>query len=579
MNGTASVLSDDAVPYADLWRSTEQFSVLDACFGDGSSFATLRKAWKNSPGSCRKLHYIGLCGSQIGPPPQGFQHSWPLPLLGHHHIPLSDDPEIQLTLVFGKTCKALATLAATFDLLLLLGEEHQAADLARISRRGTTLYTLSSSAPYWDALQRAGFALEAKTTLFIRGRFRGDHQRRQCAQLYSGNKHAIVIGAGLAGTAAAASLANRNWRVTVFEKQQAPAMGASGNLAAAISPMLSKDDGIAARLSRACFLALLAELRRLDNTPHPAKWEACGLLQMAKDDKETALFRDIIKRSVYPPQFVRFLNKDEASAQAGCPVPGAGFYFPQGGWVNPPSLCRARLQSPQIRLSSNTDIAEIRFEKGVWRVYEKHSGCLAEAPVLILANAFEAAHFSQCEKMHFKKVRGQVTHLTQKDLPPFHCVISRNGYLTPTVEGLSSLGATYDFDSDEQELDAECQRVNLARISSLLDGIAIGPRELSGRVGFRSLTADRLPVVGAIPDYAALSTGTPTLHAIARQQGLYGLLGLGSRGVVWSTLAGETLAAMIEGEPSPLPSDLLAAIDPARFLQRESRRSNPTRTS
>lgn len=579
MNGPASVFSDDAGPSADLWRSAERFCVLDTCFGDGSSFAALRKTWKNSPGSCRKLHYIGLCGDQDAPPPHDFQQIWPLPLPGHHHIPLSHDPEIQLTLVFGKPRKALQTLAATFDLLLLRGEELQAADLARVSRRGTTFYTRSQSEGFWDALQRAGFTLDEKTTLLSRGSFRGDHQRTHCAKPYSGSKHAIVIGAGLAGTAAAASLATRNWSVTVFEKQQAPATGASGNLAAAISPMLSKDDGIAARLSRACFLALLAELRRLDTSPHPAKWAACGLLQLAKDDKEAALFRDILGSSVYPPQFVRLLNKDEASAQAGHQVPGAGFYFPQGGWVNPPSLCHARLQSPQIRLCHNTGISDIGFENGVWSVYDQHSGCLAEAPVLILANAFEAARFSQCEKMHFKKVRGQVTHLAQKDLPPFHGVITRNGYLTPAVEGLSSVGATYDFDSDEKELDAECQQVNLARISSLLEGVVIGPRELAGRVGFRSLTADRLPVIGAIPDYAALSSGAPNVKTSARQQGLYGLLGLGSRGAVWSTLAGETLAAMIEGEPSPLPSDLLGAMDPARFLEREYRRSNSTRMS
>jgi len=579
MNGPASVFSDDAGPSAVLWRSTERFCVLDTCFGNGSSFATLRKTWKNSPGNCRKLHYIGLCGDQDAPPPHDFQQSWPLPLPGHHHIPLSNDPEIQLTLVFGKTRKALQTLAATFDLLLLLGEEHHAADLARVSRRGTTFYTRSKSEVFWDALQRAGFTIEENSTLFTRGSFRGAHQRTHCAKPYSGSKRAIVIGAGLAGTAAAASLASRNWSVTVFEKQQAPAMGASGNLAAAISPMLSKDDGIAARLSRACFLALLAELRRLDASPHPAKWAACGLLQLAKDDKEAALFRDVIESSVYPPQFVRFLNKDEASAQAGCQVPGAGFYFPQGGWVNPPSLCHARLHSPQIRLCHNIDISDIGFEKGVWRVQDKHSGYLEEAPVLILANAFEAARFSQCEKMHFKKVRGQVTHLAPTALPPYHGVISRNGYLTPALEGLCSLGATYDFDSDEKELDAECQQVNLARISSLLDGVAIGPRELAGRVGFRSLTADRLPVIGAIPDYTALSTGTPNVKTIARRQGLYGLLGLGSRGVVWSTLAGETLAALIEGEPSPLPSDLLGAMDPARFLEREYRKSNSTRMS
>ena len=84
-------------------------------------------------------------------------------------------------------------------------------------------------------------------------------------------------------------------------------------------------------------------------------------------------------------------------------------------------------------------------------------------------------------------------------------------------------------------------------------------------------------MIGAVPDYAAANAQTHS-KGITRQQGLYALLGLGSRGAVWSTLAGETLAALIEGEPSPLSSDLLEAMDPARFLERERRTlgSNPS---
>lgn len=578
MNGTASVLSDGAVPPSDLWRSAERFSVLDTCFGNGSSFTKLRDAWKHSPGKCRKLYYTGLCGPEYTQPPPGFEPFWPLPLAGHHPIALSSEPDIQLTLVFGETGKTLQTIAATFDLLFLAGEEHQPADLARVSRPGTTLYTRIKNHSLLEALRRTGFTFGEPSDSLTRAQFRGQHQRTNYAQPYSGERHAIVVGAGLAGTAAAASLAARDWSVSVFEKHQTPANGASGNLGAAVSPMLSKDDGIAARLSRASFLALLAELRRLDRSPHPAIWAPCGLLQMAKDSKEEALFKEIVRCSAFPEQFVRLLSKDEAAIRAGHTVPATGFYFPQGGWVNPPSLCRARLQSPKIRLSNNTDISNIAFENGLWRVQTRDCECLAEAPILVLANAFEASLFAQSRELHFKKVRGQVTHLPEKDLPPFHCVISRNGYLTPSFEGLSSLGATYDFDSEEKELTEECQQQNLARLSSLLDGVCRSPGELAGRVGFRSLTADRLPVIGAIPDYAAVIPGATNFKKIAHQPGLYGLLGLGSRGVVWSTLAGETLAAMIEGEPSPLPSDLLGAVDPSRFLAREQRRSTPNRT-
>jgi tRNA 5-methylaminomethyl-2-thiouridine biosynthesis bifunctional protein len=77
-------------------------------------------------------------------------------------------------------------------------------------------------------------------------------------------------------------------------------------------------------------------------------------------------------------------------------------------------------------------------------------------------------------------------------------------------------------------------------------------------VGFRCVSADRLPLIGAFPNAAA--------------PGLYGLIALGSRGLTWAALGAELVAGMIEGEPPPLESDLLDATDPGRFALRRLRR-------
>jgi len=73
--------------------------------------------------------------------------------------------------------------------------------------------------------------------------------------------------------------------------------------------------------------------------------------------------------------------------------------------------------------------------------------------------------------------------------------------------------------------------------------------DLPGRVGQRCIAPDRLPLVGALPG----------------ETGVYGLLGYASRGLIWAPLMAELLAAMIEREPLPLPRELVAALDPARF--------------
>jgi tRNA 5-methylaminomethyl-2-thiouridine biosynthesis bifunctional protein len=55
---------------------------------------------------------------------------------------------------------------------------------------------------------------------------------------------------------------------------------------------------------------------------------------------------------------------------------------------------------------------------------------------------------------------------------------------------------------------------------------------------------------------------------VPRELGLYGFLGLGSRGVLWSGLGGECLAAQIAGEPCSVEQDILEALDPARWVFR-----------
>ncbi|HRD90637.1 MAG TPA: hypothetical protein PK752_20630, partial [Accumulibacter sp.] len=62
-----------------------------------------------------------------------------------------------------------------------------------------------------------------------------------------------------------------------------------------------------------------------------------------------------------------------------------------------------------------------------------------------------------------------------------------------------------------------------------------------------------------------------TLADLRRVPGLFMINGFGARGIVWSALAGELLACLIERSPPPLAADLVAAVDPGRFLLRRQR--------
>lgn len=567
MDGSGSKAAKGALPPPAPWLSAERFCILDTAFKDGMDFVRLRSLWEAFPGKCIHLHYIALCGEGAQPPPSELQTLWPPLLPGQHDLEL-DAGALRLTVIFGEPAAALRRLVAVCDLILLKEATLQAAGLARLARYGTAIQSTFNDTKTFGALEGSGFRLESASP-HIEGTYRGRSKRSSGWPRFTGERRAIVVGAGLAGSAAAASLSRRGWRVSVLEKRAHPALAASGNLAGVISPMLSKDDGVAARLSRASFLMLLRELRRIDAGGSPLEWSPCGVLQMAGNMKEELLLEEIIRKHAYPETFARFFNKDEASRHVGHEVPAGGVLFPQGGWVNPPSLCLARMQSALILLQTGVSVSRLEREDGRWRVFDDANLLLAEAPILVLANAFESALFTQGENLRFKKVRGQVTHVPAALLPPLGCVLSRDGYLAPPLHGQFSVGATYDFGSEEEALSLECQNLNLARVPCLIEGASVELGSLSGRVGFRTLTPDRLPVVGAMPDFQAHRGLHNTLAAVPRQPGLFTLLGLGSRGVVWSGLAGETLAALVEGEAPPLPLDLLEAMDPARFLIRE----------
>jgi tRNA 5-methylaminomethyl-2-thiouridine biosynthesis bifunctional protein len=87
------------------------------------------------------------------------------------------------------------------------------------------------------------------------------------------------------------------------------------------------------------------------------------------------------------------------------------------------------------------------------------------------------------------------------------------------------------------------------------------------------MAPDRLPLVGALPDYSAAAGKIERLRDVPRHAGLYGLLAYASRGLIWAPLAAEMLAAQLENEPLPLESTLAAALDPGRFMLKMQRKA------
>ena len=176
---------------------------------------------------------------------------------------------------------------------------------------------------------------------------------------------------------------------------------------------------------------------------------------------------------------------------------------------------------------------------------------IAEAPTLIVANAYDAKRLLPEARLPLASVRGQVTFLPHAATRALDVIVSGSGYVAPLPDGGHVVGATYQHDDAGEDVRAVDHRENLARAGKMLPGFAddVDPTALTGLAGFRATVPDRLPIFGA--------TQVP---------GIWTATGLGSRGLLWAPIGAELIASRLEGEPSPLPRDLAGALSPRRFL-------------
>ena len=583
------------------WRQRERFVILETGFGLGLNFLATWQAWRDDPQRSRRLHFVSfekhpftaadLAVAQRNWPEFAalageLQAHWPLPTPGIHRLRFADGNLI-LTLVLGDAATQLRAVNASVDAFFLDGfsparnpelwSPYLCKALARLAAPGATLATWSVAGAVRAALADAEFDLEkrpgfASKRHMLVGRFRS---RRPDRHPVPDDRRAIVIGAGIAGSTTAHALAGAGWQVSVLEQGSEPGCGASSNLAGMLRPLPSADDNRLSRLTRAGFLATRALLAGLPEV----RWSPCGVLHLAREAVHEAQQRRAVAQLGWPPELLQFVERDEAGRRLGQPVNIGGWWFPNGGWVQPSSLCKAALAAFPERIATRCSVAVNCLEqvkigaKTGWRALDANGTVLAEAPVLVMASGAAAPRFAQLAWLPQVAARGQVSHLPAARLAPLEVVLFQSGYAIPDIDGTRLIGASLSYDDDDPEERVADHADNLARIRLALPGFAadIDPAKLHGRVGFRPMSPDRLPIVGHVPE-ARPSSGNTRLHNLPRQPGLWCVQGFGARGIVWSALMADLLVSQLEGAPLPLENDLVNALDPARFLLRDARR-------
>ncbi|MFP5383523.1 MAG: FAD-dependent 5-carboxymethylaminomethyl-2-thiouridine(34) oxidoreductase MnmC [Gammaproteobacteria bacterium] len=407
-------------------------------------------------------------------------------------------------------------------------------------------------------------------------------------------RRAAVIGGGLAGCAAARALAERGWQVTLIEQRDALAAETSGNLAGAVYPKFSLHETAQNRWYRDSYLYALARLPQVLGVPDGVHWARCGLLQLpgGEEDDDHGKFAAIAACSRWPAAVLRAVDATEAGTLAGIEMESGGLWFAGAGWVHPPALCRALATHDGIALKAGTCVTALSSGEAGWSLRQQdvngedslagRGDGDADAheevfDVVVVANALAAGAFAQTSWLPLRRVRGQVTHVAATgESVALRAVVCHAGYVTPARDGVHCVGATFGPRDDDPAVRSTDHAENLADLASACPSLYValgdtGCDVVGGRTGFRAQTPDYLPVIGPIADAEAFAA-QPDGKAPPALPGLYVLGALGAKGISFSLLGAEIIAAQVEGEPLPVDSEVAAALAPGRFLQRARRR-------
>lgn len=557
--------------------------ILETGFGAGLHFLETWLAWREHRPGAALLHYAGITAQPIEPTEllqaaaqrpalqplaQQLAAQWFGLAPGFHRM-VFEEGRVSLTLCVGETRAMLRAQEFAADAVWLhdkpgdpLGpaewDLHALKAIARLCRRGAVLAAGSAHTGLLPHLASCGFtppqpsepgAASHWTAPYApawkpRGPQR--HEQREPGT-------AVVVGGGLAGAAAANSLARRGWQVQVLDAAPLPAAGASSLPAGLLAPHQSPDDSLLTRLTRAGVRITLQQAHALlhDGTD----WQACGALEHRADALQS--LPATVDETLAP------WSRQATAAQrqqALLPADAPALWHDRAAWIKPAALVRAWLDHPRIQWRGNAPVAGIVATPQGWQLLDASGTSLAQGELVVVAAAHASAALLpglEGPPPALQPVRGQVSWAMAAAglrLPPFP--LHGNGHLLPRVpmdEGDAWLcGASFCRDDTGLDTRGGDHAENLDRLRALAPEVArqLAPAFGAGAVNawtqLRCVAADRRPLLGVLAPGLWLSTA------------------MGSRGLTFAMLCAELLAARLHGEPLPLEKKLADALDARR---------------
>ena len=508
--------------------------------------------------------------------------------------------------------------------------------IANLCALGASVCTYSASGSLKRVLQNSGFEVNllkgyGKKREMLRAKFVGERQAENeiwfsrfdpAARIVP--KTVLVIGGGVAGCVCAFKLRQRGLKVTIAEKRGDIALNGSGNHCGILMPLITKPS---VNLGRMHMNAFLQAARFYGQNLGAQEIEFCGATDYAYEQKTLERFYEWREFDADNGVFeLKFDDEPYASA----------FIF-NGAKARPRKMCKAA--SAGIKTLLNCEFAGFEtLEGGAVRAYFK-DGQSIDADVLVLAIGSESMELFTDYDIRLSSVRGQVTHIAPAvwTSVPF----SAKGYVCPPAEGVQVIGATYDRNLFLDEPRSSDDEKNLADVAEFLDGkfaknerlnLTIGRdgdaentdrleainlsksvdlraettddsaltqdasnlttsenlsndtiktpqniRIIGSKVGYRSYSGDRFPLIGRLYDedfykdtYKSLlwTKGKSNPHP-KYVPNVYVSTAHGSRGLCTAVLGAELICDLVFDRPLCIEKSLFGELHLARFLVRK----------